>query len=102
MSQANHTPGPWNSHGDRVWSEFAGINRSERSNLIALSSYKLKMPDSERTANLKLIAAAPDLLAALEVASSVMACHELQDSQYDNARKVVREAIAKAKGATHA
>jgi hypothetical protein len=86
MSNAKHTPGPWNqapysptdvvANGDTmVAMAREGLNGIERDKAIA---------------NARLIAAAPDLLDALE---------RIAELSYDSeATRVAREAIAKARG----
>ena len=70
---SKHTPGPWtakvitNSHGG--WKEpTQDISISHEGQLIATydTSYYEYGPDEENLANASLIAAAPDLLEALE------------------------------------
>ena|SRR6185436_11891511 len=63
-----HTPGPWHSVGTGVLGPEAKLKDS-----IAVVSTRLrngiglaKWPDEEREANARLIAAAPELLAALK------------------------------------
>jgi len=58
--KAQHTPGPWHVTGDYVRNENDGLV-GEALNLWA----NVKTPTDERKANARLIAAAPDLLAAL-------------------------------------
>ncbi len=62
---SKHTEGPWNYAQDRRgwWRVFAGDSEIVR----ALSKHGLRrLSKSERAANARLIAAAPDLLEALE------------------------------------
>lgn len=67
MSAATHTPGPWSlDHGEDVERGHVGISAKSHS---LLAQVVWKMEDDSRTpraeANAHLIAAAPDLLAAL-------------------------------------
>jgi len=58
---AKHTPGPWHFEAGRIW------QRGDNPQPIA---YADTYPDEiEREANARLIAAAPELLAALDVAA---------------------------------
>ena len=97
-----HTPGPWSlspsfdrverrvQHGDNpplVWGIASGIN----------SAHPDYLPRAEQIANARLIAAAPDLLAALieMLEASERPVHERWLS---NVRSHARAAIAKATG----
>jgi hypothetical protein len=61
---AQHTPGPWRTfNGTDV---FSDDNDTSGSKQIADCSMSLIIPSGEQVANARLIAAAPDLLAALE------------------------------------
>lgn len=99
MSEAKHTPGPWHRNiraGGKYTTVFAGRNQH------VASVHQQKDPD-EVEANIDLIAAAPDLLAALQDAldnciwradcPTPISSEEAQ-RLYDKARA----AIAKAKG----
>jgi hypothetical protein len=83
-----HTPGPWRTHGDN-WIEVDD-------NLVIARVENLNDHDRVR-ANQRLIAAAPDLLAALQKAVDESGCDgELcMHARHDAAR----QAIAKATGA---
>lgn len=88
-----HTPGPW-----RVWNNGKGyylsICASAHRNLATVMQ-RDNRPESfdERTANARLIAAAPDLLEALKTIDQWS-----QDSGKDFPYWVVEEAISKATG----
>jgi len=56
----NHTPGPWEAH------ENGHIYAEERANAVARIFENYYHRDGEANANARLIAAAPDMLAALE------------------------------------
>jgi hypothetical protein len=70
MSAAKHTPGPWEveditSQGAMV---YRRIKTSKDEPVGSVSAYKLsKKRDAEAEANARLIAAAPELLEALEM-----------------------------------
>ena len=103
--RAAHTPGPWNfsasfdsverrvKHGDNpplVWAIASGIN----------SAHPDYMPRAEQIANARLIAAAPELLDALDRISTAYdetLRHPIA-SQLLQAIYRSRAAIAKAKG----
>jgi len=95
-----HTPGPWKNHGEAVWSEHKSVSgketRGTRTNHVCAVSSRLKMPDAEREANARLIAAAPDLLVALEAWHKFMLDNYSKEdiSFWDQ----TVNAIAKAKG----
>ena len=92
---AKHTPGPWSvQDGDRVFGYSTGKPYSHC--LHEGIGYK-----TEREANARLIAAAPELLAALENAANVLAgiaTGDLKTIGKDSpALAQARAAIAKAK-----
>ena len=66
----DHTPGPWKAYRGAVWSTHESVSgpvtKGMRTNHVCAISERLKMPDGEREANACLIAAAPEMLAALE------------------------------------
>ena len=93
MSKQTHTPGPWRVNGASVWSDAGYV--------AELSSPR--GPD-ERDANARLVAAAPELLAALERCIAVF--NELADAgNYPlplfntGGWKFAYDAVAKATGA---
>jgi hypothetical protein len=101
---AAHTPGPWNV-GDMATQIRAGPQR------IASTEPSGRRPGGETDiANARLIAAAPELLAALEAIYALFPCHwDRVDGaavvmpervpQLDAAFEQARAAIAKARGA---
>jgi hypothetical protein len=62
---AKHTPGPWKYHTESHRNLVAGPDR-----LFVADVWTNDRLDAERMANARLIAAAPELLAALRVALS--------------------------------
>ena len=58
MSNSNHTPGPWASHKDYVLDQYG--------NKVAVACPGRHLGQGDPLANARLIAAAPELLAALE------------------------------------
>lgn len=88
MTQTTHTPGPWEVLAGPEWGGFTvGGQR------IVATMREWGFP-GEAEANARLIAAAPDLLAALESAEDVLS---ETDTHLSTLHKV-RAAIAKAKG----
>jgi hypothetical protein len=81
---STHTPGPWRTTGVNVRAGDALICYAMNHHANA------ETPESEKLANARLIAAAPDLLLALERLAHPMA----DDEDLDYARGI----IAKAKG----
>jgi len=98
-----HTPGPWavediKSQGTMVYRRI----HVGKTALGAISAYKLpKGRDAEAEANARLIAAAPELLAALEIAEGFISGFEGDELQegVDWMLSTIRAAIAKAEGA---
>ena len=106
-----HTPGPWNSdlttvstdyEPDHIRVDGPGITRGGVNYRPRIAHVHFNNEPGERKANARLIAAAPDLLAAL-VKLTYIATHDQDmdeedrlefDKVYDNAVAV----IAKAKG----
>ena len=80
MSNAKHTPGPWEVD-DRLITAQCSDDDGEYVEVVA---------QAHVPANARLIASAPELLAALE---------RIAELSYDSeATRVAREAIAKARG----
>lgn len=100
---ARHTPGPWFTWEDGVYS---GTPTSKQKGMLTGYDAQIcEMDDfgvapSERKANARLIAAAPDLLGALVMMDGLGL---LQDCMGDSdgascSKQVAREALAKARG----
>lgn len=90
---AKHTPGPWTNHGrGRLSPGFPHSAVAAKTLIARVYSEAFGDPEQE-AANANLIAAAPDLLEALEAASNY-----LRMASPGNAKKVIDAAIAKAKG----
>lgn len=69
-----HTPGPWKQHGDNVWHPIGPFGSFREGVIVAKLDTGTKMISaSERAANARLIAAAPDLLAACQAVLSIPA-----------------------------
>jgi hypothetical protein len=107
-----HTPGPWfieaehpaNKHEGLTTDWYGGAISTPRGNLIYRQSAGIG--NSEAESNARLIAAAPELLAALKMLRRMVE-KVLTDSQLDheqcgktirNASTIVAAAIAKAEG----
>ena len=89
-----HTPGPWDysdQTGSRKHCYLGQVWDSEGESLAVLDS---TTDPAVATANARLIAAAPDLLAACEDAIRLLDEHRMRGLTYDT----LDEAIKKAKG----
>ena len=102
-----HTPGPWlvwDSKGTARIDHTTGVYRQPDSSdeqIIALCDEDLSLSSDEQLANARLIAAAPELLEALEELDRLLDYTKSGAfSHYDRAKCVVvaRAAIAKACG----
>lgn len=102
MTNAQHTPGPWDNMADgtNVKAFNSGVAIAQLENIpCGVSSYK------ERQANAKLIAAAPELLEALKWTESWIVKHGLDKAELITGQwaevpilGTIRAAIAKATG----
>ena len=80
--KSNFTPGPWRQTG-------INVRASEALICYAMNHHaNAETPEPEKLANAHLIAAAPDLLAALERLAHPMA----DDDDLDYAREIIRKA----------
>jgi hypothetical protein len=94
MTQTNHTPGPWAFRMTGWQTNPAAIYSPRRPGAVACIPARTSVPLDEQSANARLIAAAPDLLAAL-----VWAVETADTEQYEaDWYAAARAAIAKAKG----
>ena len=84
MSEQKHTPGPWK------YVKSIGVYAGDKWEIVSFGSCSTE----EGHANAQLIAAAPELLAALEVAVEYFDRNEIDCIAHDDAK----EAIKKAKG----
>ena len=91
MSESKHTKGPWIVRNE---SEIAGWSKTGKSWVVARTT-AAKVGRDAANANARLIAAAPDLLAALEDSLYVGADEAIKAL----IRQSARDAIARAKGA---
>jgi hypothetical protein len=96
---SKHTPGPWRFYSQLVWSEAVKTDQY-RTNEICKINERLRVPEDEREANARLIAAAPELLAfANHVLEQIKsgACGYTDGSEAE-LRNYAEQLIAKAKG----
>lgn len=105
---SGHTPGPWRF--DRDWRRIPTIFGADGRQMIATVEKHKHLPNGcgmqedlpEREGNARLIAAAPDMLAALREAEIGLA-HEVELHKGLHRRMklaIVRDAISKATGIT--
>jgi hypothetical protein len=94
MPETKHTPGPWIVEGNGI------TVRQDRKHASKIcQAFEVYMCRQEREANARLIAAAPDMLAALEEAHRLNRMSVFDDgSSADHAARMVQAAIAKARG----
>ena len=103
MSESKHTPGPWfvfgNGHCVGGPKGFIDGDPREQTAGVAMCGMRLRT-DDEAEANARLIAAAPELLAACEmlIANPGEWSQTAFDRQVGAARKLAEAAVAKAKG----
>ena len=92
-----HSPGPW-SVVDGYYHGFEEINGPSFKISIVMSASDVSFEDScKRTADAKLISAAPDMLEALIIAEKL--CGSLTSDQCnDSIHIAIKDAIGKAKG----
>jgi hypothetical protein len=87
----SHTPGPWRQHSEHP----------ERIILNGSAGYEVRHAWDEdcrpNPADVRLIAAAPELLAALKFAANVIQHHEI-DEWLAGEFEIITDAIAKAEG----
>ena len=94
MTQTTHTPGPWSLRMTGWQTNPAAIYSPRRPGAVACIPARTSVPLDEQSANARLIAAAPDLLAALQWAVETADTEQYEADWYAAARV----AITKAKG----
>ena len=105
MSGASHTPGPWEiGNPERGDHRFYVYCDNALGTAVAATVFEHDMtgwPEATRLANARLIAAAPELLEALEIAAERECSSWCAESvgEHTKACKRNRTAIAKARGA---
>lgn len=98
MKTTNHTPGPWRFHLGRGASPRIHIQTSGGYQIVSTTEVSRHAPEAiEQRANARLIAAAPDLLAALELALKCADDHGADHFGFGEYADAARAAIAKAK-----
>ena len=91
--QSNHTPGPWYTMGAGVYTGSA-----QNDNIAHIATAHFYGVPGDPMANARLIAAAPELLAALQL----LVRGDGQPDECARAMRAARAAIARATGADHA
>ena len=98
-TQTQHTRGPWNV-GDDSPNEYEGPTIENADNVIAVILIDdINDSSPEERANARLIAAAPDLLAALKMCEDVIGRARLEGKLSDNALSPVNDALVAARAA---
>ena len=87
-----HTPGPWTRH---KWHSQEDQISAKGGTIALVSHIHTLVPEAEADANARLIAAAPDLLAALE---AIVKITDGSQPNYPAVLMVAQAAIAKATG----
>ncbi|MDT4853095.1 hypothetical protein FQZ97_873490 [compost metagenome] len=95
---SRHTPGPWRYQGP---DDFMDFNILHNGDSLAVAAVVSNMRNLEEiAANARLVAAAPDLLAALQLTSKALTAAltggEVSAAQAGNALVKAAEALAKA------
>mgnify|MGYP001562523686 CR=1 FL=1 len=93
--KAKHTPGPWKAYGQEVQGDLNGkLRRVAYCNMTESGKVTTRI---QAEANARLIAAAPDLLAALEKCAAMLANigQGATNGDYLDALGEARAAIAK-------
>lgn len=93
-TEQKHTPGPWVVDGDVIRGDQQRNGSISVASMLDVSYPYGRRAGESKHANARLIAAAPELLAALE---GVLRVADRKTDEFDAARA----AIAKATGATH-
>ena len=107
MAEIKHTPGPWrvdrNTRGIQIYGRVSGdsVRICEMvmpyRGIEDLENHKIER-SAEGLANAKLIAAAPKMVVALQVAYSEMMAFGAGDSQTSAVRKIIIDALCDAGG----
>lgn len=87
MSAAKHSPGPWGVAGSTVYGEYADFHFH-----IAVVNANYPEHIATQEANARLIAAAPELLEALQQLLQLTECYTKQGYQLDDARAAIAKA----------
>ena len=113
MSETKFTPGPWRADGPDMFGDYNILHPDDSLAVaaavtdfhtidplaVAAAVTNLRSPDEVR-ANARLIAAAPEMYAALRVAQMALADQKTANAKgyTERARKSVDAALAKAEG----
>ncbi len=97
---AKHTPGPWDTLDSALGIQVVAKGEDEEPVALAIVRSWCGQPVAEEiTPNARLMAAAPELLAALEAFVSANERHGYEfDSNEPETYRLIKDAIAKAKG----
>jgi len=105
MSASKHTPAPWEvSHGGHgsqsgfVIDEYFVLNRAVADDVAIAADIVDPATGMPSEANARLIAAAPELLAALKMAESVYRHNVVKQGEPSSVLDAMQRAIAKATG----
>lgn len=94
---SNHTPGPWGINGGKTYTNEISAKSPRGKIWVIARTTGSKVGREQDNANAHLIAAAPELLAALKLALSFVPAFTTADFGAEAARQI-RAAIAKAEG----
>jgi hypothetical protein len=103
---ATHTPGPWHIGQSREWDdgelhEQLAVYSAEGVKTAKVETW-LKHCREESEANARLIAAAPELLAALKALLPILDNDSPLARAYEDVGQLAQAALAKAEGVDHA
>jgi len=89
-----HTPGPWKNHGPVIYSKVKNKHDPDTYfHICTVNTNRLDFVPAEAKANIDLIAAAPELLAALEgMIYAAGGVHWHDEGQLDRAVEVAKAA----------
>jgi hypothetical protein len=90
MNTMKHTPGPWEYSSGQVWADGTA-------KCVARRGADSGIPPEQRDADMRLCAAAPELLAALKAAVAALRDNDVDEAmagEFEN----LTDAIAKAEG----
>lgn len=110
MSDAKHTPGPWDANTGYANPEFLPLMKNQRVRVIMSSNPDCDVaylqnlrPKEEEAANANLIAACPELLQACKAVLNDTGIKAMGIYQWQDAKvpAMLASAIAKAEGEDH-
>lgn len=91
---AQHTPGPW------YWADNVPDAPKNYRMIVDVDGFTIAEPSPMGEADARLIAAAPELLAALQMVNRIWSHDQTANLAPDSPVAIVRAAIAKATGET--